>query len=86
MLRILIATALGLPPSVARSLRMRNCRPAVLEPGRTPLLLALNAGDPSFEADPTDALNEPAPPRANAGQRSATGSRGGPVRGVPGTL
>lgn len=52
MLRILIATALGLPPSFARSLRMRNCRPAVLEPGATPLLLALNAGDPSFEAGP----------------------------------
>ena len=49
-LRILIATALGLPPSFARSLRMRNCRPAVLELGPTPLLLALNAGDPSFEA------------------------------------
>jgi broad specificity phosphatase PhoE len=52
-LRILMATALGLPPSFAWSLRMRNCRPAVLEPGRTPLLLALNAGDPSFEANPT---------------------------------
>jgi uncharacterized phosphatase len=50
MLRILIATALGLPPSFSRSLRMRNCRPAVLEPGPTPLLLALNAGDPAFEA------------------------------------
>jgi broad specificity phosphatase PhoE len=50
MLRILIATALGQPPSFARSLRMRNCRPAVLELGRAPLLLALNAGDPSFEA------------------------------------
>jgi broad specificity phosphatase PhoE len=49
MLRILIATALGLPPSFARSLRMRNCRPAILEPGATPLLLALNAGDASFE-------------------------------------
>ena len=50
MLRILIAVALGLPPSFAQSLRMRNCRPAVLEPGPRPLLLALNAGDPSFEA------------------------------------
>jgi hypothetical protein len=28
-------------------------RPAVLEPGRATLLLALNAGDPSFEANPT---------------------------------
>ena len=52
-LRILIAVALGLPPSFARSLRMRNCRPAVLELGRTPLLLALNLGDPSSEANHT---------------------------------
>ncbi len=51
-LRILMATALGLPPSFAQSLRMRNCRPAVLEPGPRPLLLALNSGDPSFEARP----------------------------------
>lgn len=50
MLRILIAVALGLPPSIAHSLRMRNCRPAILEPGPRPLLLALNAGDASFEA------------------------------------
>ncbi|MEO5964927.1 MAG: histidine phosphatase family protein [Candidatus Limnocylindrales bacterium] len=48
-LRILIATALGLQAAFAQSLRMRNCRPAVLEPGRRPLLLAFNAGDPSFE-------------------------------------
>jgi broad specificity phosphatase PhoE len=52
-LRILIAAALGLPPSFAGSLRMRNCRPAVLEPGPRPLLLALNAGDPSAEARPS---------------------------------
>jgi len=52
MLRILIAAALGLPPSFSRSLRMRNCRPAILEPGATPLLLALNAGDPAFEVRP----------------------------------
>jgi hypothetical protein len=45
-----MAVALGLPPSFSQSLRMRNCRPAVLEPGARPLLLALNAGDPSFEA------------------------------------
>jgi broad specificity phosphatase PhoE len=51
-LRILIAEALGLPSSFAQSLRMRNCRPAVLEPGPRPLLLALNAGEPSFEAQP----------------------------------
>jgi probable phosphoglycerate mutase len=49
-LRILVAVALGLPPAFSHSLRMRNCRPAVLEPGPRPLLLALNAGDPSFEA------------------------------------
>jgi hypothetical protein len=53
MLRILLATALGLPPSFARSLRMRHCRPAILEPGPMPLLLALNAGDPASEADGT---------------------------------
>ena len=52
MLRILIAAALDLPLTVAERLRMRNCRPAVLEPGPRPLLLALNAGDPSFEAAP----------------------------------
>jgi probable phosphoglycerate mutase len=51
-LRLLIAAALGLPTSFAGSLRMRNCRPAVLEPGPRPLLLALNGGDPSFEARP----------------------------------
>ena len=51
-LRIMIAAALGLPPSFSRSLRMRNCRPAVMEPGARPLLLALNVGDPSFEAPP----------------------------------
>ena len=52
-LRILMAAALGLPPSFAQLLRLRNCRPAVLEPGARPLLLALNSGDPSFEALPT---------------------------------
>lgn len=52
MLRILIATALGAPPAVARSMRMRNCRPAILEPGPNPLLLALNAGDATTEARP----------------------------------
>jgi broad specificity phosphatase PhoE len=50
MLRLLLAEALGLPGSFAESVRMRNCRPAILEPGSRPLLLALNAGDPSFEA------------------------------------
>ena len=50
MLRILMATVLGQPPAFARTLRMRNCRPAILEPGPSPLLLALNAGDPATEA------------------------------------
>lgn len=53
MLRILLASVLDLPASFADSLRMRHCRPAVLEPGKKPLLLALNAGDPSFEVDLT---------------------------------
>ena len=51
-LRILMAVALGMPSSFAQSLRMRNCRPAVLEPGSRPLLRAFNAGEPSFEARP----------------------------------
>ena len=51
-LRLLIAAALGLPTSFSRLLRIRNCRPAVLEPGPRPLLLALNGGDASFEARP----------------------------------
>ncbi len=43
MLRILIATCvLGVPAGVSGSLRMRNCRPAIIEPGRVPLLLAFN--------------------------------------------
>jgi probable phosphoglycerate mutase len=50
MLRIMIVTALGLPPAFSQSMRMRNCRPAVLEPGPTPLLLAFNTGAPAFEA------------------------------------
>lgn len=53
MLRLLLAAAMGLPASFAESVRMRNCRPAILEPGSRPLLLALNAGDPAFEADST---------------------------------
>lgn len=52
MLRVLIATALGLPPSFARRLRMRNCSPAILELGAEPLLLALNAADPVSEVAP----------------------------------
>lgn len=43
MFRILVACCvLGVPASVAGRLRMRNCWPAIVEPGRTPLLLALN--------------------------------------------
>jgi broad specificity phosphatase PhoE len=50
MLRILIATAvLGLPAEVSHRLRMRNCRPAIVEPGRRPLLLGFNVGDPAGE-------------------------------------
>jgi broad specificity phosphatase PhoE len=49
-LRIVLALAMGLPPSFGRSLRMRNCRPAIIEPGPRPLLLAFNAGDPAYEA------------------------------------
>jgi len=45
MLRILIATCvLGVPASVSRRMRMRNCRPAIVEPGRDPLLLGFNVG------------------------------------------
>jgi len=45
MLRILIATCvLRVPAAVAGSLRMRNCRPAIVEPGRAPLLLGFNLG------------------------------------------
>jgi len=51
MLRILIATCvLRVPAAVAGSLRMRNCRPAIVEPGRVPLLLAFNLGQPGDEA------------------------------------
>ncbi len=43
MLRILIAACvLGVPASVSANLRMRNCRPAIVEPGRLPLLLGFN--------------------------------------------
>jgi broad specificity phosphatase PhoE len=53
MLRILIASAiLGQPASVAGRLRMRNCRPAIVEPGRRPLLLGFNVGAPGDEAMP----------------------------------
>lgn len=48
MLRILIAACvLGVPASVSANLRMRNCRPAVVEPGRVPLLLAFNLDRPA---------------------------------------
>ena len=45
MLRILIATCvLRVRAAVSGSLRMRNCRPAIVEPGRAPLLLGFNLG------------------------------------------
>ena len=51
MLRILIATVvLGMPPSLSRCMRMRNCRPAIVEPGLRPLLLGFNVGPPGDEA------------------------------------
>lgn len=46
-LRTLIATrVLDLPQAASMRMRMRNCRPAIVEPGPAPLLLALNAGPP----------------------------------------
>jgi broad specificity phosphatase PhoE len=43
MLRILIATVvLGVPAGVAHAMRLRNCQPAIVEPGARPLLLGLN--------------------------------------------
>jgi broad specificity phosphatase PhoE len=51
MLRILIASViLGLPPSASSRMRMRNCRPAIVEPGEQPLLLGFNVGSPADEA------------------------------------
>ena len=51
MLRILISTAiLGLPSAASARMRMRNCRPAIVEPGPRPLLLGFNVGPPSAEA------------------------------------
>jgi len=42
-LRLLIVSCvLGLGADAVRRLRIRNCRPAVVEPGRPPLLLGLN--------------------------------------------
>jgi probable phosphoglycerate mutase len=47
-LRILIAAAvLGMPPSLSARMRMRNCRPAIVEPGVKPLLLGFNVGAPA---------------------------------------
>ena len=46
MLRILIATCvLGVPAGVSANMRMRNCSPAIVEPGRVPLLLAFNVAE-----------------------------------------
>jgi len=50
MLRILLTTALDLPLDFAALLRMRNCRPAIIEPGPRPLLLGFNVGSPADEA------------------------------------
>lgn len=52
MLRILVASVvLGTPARAAHAMRMRNCRPAVIEPGPNPLLLGWNLG-------PADDLQE----------------------------
>lgn len=46
-LRSLIATCvLELDLAASTRMRMRNCRPAIVEPGPAPLLLALNGGPP----------------------------------------
>jgi broad specificity phosphatase PhoE len=53
LLRVLLVTRiLGLPASAARRLRVRNCRPAVVELSHPPLLLGLNLEGP-------EALDEP---------------------------
>jgi len=45
MLRIFIATCiLGMPAAVSQRLRMRNCRPAIVEIGSRPLLLGFAGG------------------------------------------
>jgi broad specificity phosphatase PhoE len=44
-LRAVVAmNVLGLPLAASTRMRMRNCRPAIVEPGPEPLLLAFNAG------------------------------------------
>jgi probable phosphoglycerate mutase len=49
-LRILIAVCvLGVPASVAGNLRIRNCRPAIVEPGSPSLLLGFNMGAPAID-------------------------------------
>jgi broad specificity phosphatase PhoE len=51
MLRILMAAAvLDLPADTSQRMRMRNCRPAIVEPGPHPLLLGFNVGRPADEA------------------------------------
>lgn len=51
MLRILLSTVvLGMPPAVSHRMRMRNCRPAIVEPGAEALLLGFNVGQPADEA------------------------------------
>jgi broad specificity phosphatase PhoE len=49
-LRILIAVCvLGVSASVSSSMRMRNCRPAMVEPGSPSLLLGFNMGAPGID-------------------------------------
>lgn len=49
---LLAACVLGLGPEGVRTLRVRNCRPAVVELTRPPLLLGLNLDGPeALDAD-----------------------------------
>lgn len=50
MLRILLAAVLELPAATSQRMRMRSCRPAIVEPGPQPLLLGFNVGRPADEA------------------------------------
>jgi broad specificity phosphatase PhoE len=50
MLRALIVLkVLGAPASAVSALRLRHCRPTIIEPGKRPLLLGLNVGNPADE-------------------------------------
>ena len=51
MLRALIVRfVIGAPATAVSALRLRHCRPTIVEPGPRPLLLGLNVGDPASEA------------------------------------